>query len=50
MHTHTRREREHKCVTYTHMRGLSPYNTNKVAKFVFLNVVILNRCKQWQEA
>ncbi len=49
-HTHTQGERESASVLHTHTRGLSPYNTNKVAKFVFLNVVILNRCKQWQEA
>ncbi len=49
MHTHTQGERESASVLHTHIR-LSPYNTNKVAKFVFLNVVILNRCKQWQEA
>ncbi len=54
MCVHKERERERECVTHTnththtHTHGLSPYNT--LATSVFLNVVILNRCKQWQEA
>ncbi len=61
---HTHKDRARVCHTHTHTHiyishthGLSPYNTQTVAKtperqqFVcFLNDVILNRRKQWQEA
>ncbi len=48
---YTRRERECECVTHTHtcMVSLSVKHSNS-GKVCFLNVVILNRRKQWQEA
>ncbi len=57
MCAHTHKERESALVSYTHTHththtnthGLSPHNTNS-GEVCFLNVVILNRCKQWQEA
>ncbi len=48
---HTQGERESASVLHTHtcMVSLSVKHSNS-GKVCFLNVVILNRCKQWQEA
>ncbi len=44
-HTHKERER---AASVLHTHGLSPYSTLTV-KVCSLNVMILNRCQQWQQ-
>ncbi len=48
MHIRRERERERECVSHTHTRSISVQHSNS-GNICFLNVVVLNKCKQWQE-